>query len=110
MEKIKEFPDGRLDAKNAALYCGLSVKTMAIKRCQGKGPTYVKLGRIFYFKDDLDSWMSKGRVNSTAQKAKSVSADPSIIMTKLSTAQAPMLPLLGNRSTACSPGFGGDLA
>jgi len=108
VEKTKVFPDGRMDAKNAALYCGLSVKTMAIKRCQGNGPTYVKLGRIFYFKADLDSWLSEGRVNSTAQRVKSVSANRSINTKKLSTTQAPLMSLFGKRSAACSQGFDGD--
>jgi hypothetical protein len=108
VEKTKEFPDGRLDAKNAALYCGLSVKTMAIKRCQGTGPTYVKRGRIFYFKDDLDRWLSAGRVNSTAQKARLVSAEPSIITKNLGTAHAPLGVLLSNSSTACRLGFDGE--
>lgn len=61
------FPDGRLDAKNAATYCGLSVKTMAMKRCEGTGPKFVKLGRVFYFRDDLDEWLRANRATSTAQ-------------------------------------------
>jgi hypothetical protein len=27
----------------------------------------VKLGRIFYFREDLDAWLRRGRVVSTAQ-------------------------------------------
>jgi hypothetical protein len=61
------LPDGRMDAKNAAVYCGLSVKTLAMKRCDGTGPYFVKLGRVFYFREDLDSWLRGGRVVSTAQ-------------------------------------------
>lgn len=58
--KVTILPDGRLDAKNAAAYLGYSVKTLAMKRCIGKGPKFVKLGRIFYFKQDLDSWIRDG--------------------------------------------------
>ena len=65
--EVTVFPDGRLDAKNAASYLGLSVKTLAMMRCKGTGPEFVKRGRIFYFKDDLDAWLSRGRVTSTAQ-------------------------------------------
>lgn len=61
------LPDGRMDTKNAATYCGLSEKTLAIKRCQGTGPTYIKLGRIFYFQKDLDAWLQRRRITSTAQ-------------------------------------------
>ena len=60
MIKIKEinmFPDGRLDSKNAAIYLGLSEKTLAMMRCQVTGPKFIKRGRIFYFKEDADSWI-----------------------------------------------------
>lgn len=66
--KVLVLPDGRLDAKNAATYCGLSVKTMAMKRCDGTGPRFVKTGRVFYFLNDLDDWMKRnGGYISTAQ-------------------------------------------
>ncbi len=52
---VQVLPDGRMDTKNAARYCGLSEKTMAMKRCTGTGPKYVKRGRIFYHRADLDS-------------------------------------------------------
>ncbi|NCO59802.1 MAG: hypothetical protein COZ11_16060 [Deltaproteobacteria bacterium CG_4_10_14_3_um_filter_51_14] len=62
------FPDGRLDTKNAALYLGLEEKTLAIKRNNGTGPLYVKRGRIFYLRKDLDAWISEGKkARSTAQ-------------------------------------------
>ena len=61
------LPDGRMDAKNAAAYLGLSVKTLAMQRCAGKGPPFVKRGRIFYFLHDLDEWLQDGRVVSTVQ-------------------------------------------
>ena len=61
------LPDGRMDTQNAAHYAGLSVKTMAMKRCDGTGPKFVKLGRVFYFRADLDAWLQRGRVVSTAQ-------------------------------------------
>ena len=66
--RVEIFPDGRLDTANAALYLGLSVKTLASMRCSGSGPRFVKRGRIFYFREDLDAWMAEApRVQSTAQ-------------------------------------------
>lgn len=67
VKKVVIFPDGRLDVKNASSYIGLSEKTLAMKRCDGTGPKYIKRGRIFYFKKDLDEWLESGRGVSTAQ-------------------------------------------
>lgn len=61
------LPDGRMDPKNAATYVGLSVKTLAIKRSAGTGPRFIKMGRVFYFRQDLDDWIQRERVVSTAQ-------------------------------------------
>lgn len=65
---VRMFPDGRMDARNAALYLGLEEKTLAMKRSDGTGPQFIKRGRIFYFKEDLDAWISEcKRATSTAQ-------------------------------------------
>ena len=62
------LPDGRMTTRNAALYLGLSAKTLAMMRTYGTGPKFVKKGRIFYFREDLDTWVnSSGRGTSTAQ-------------------------------------------
>lgn len=67
-KEVLMYPDGRLDTKNASSYVGLSEKTLAMMRCNGNGPKFVKRGRIFYFKEDLDSWLNAGgRHTSTAQ-------------------------------------------
>jgi len=64
------FPDGRMDAANAAEYLGFSQKTLAMMRCQGTGPEYIKRGRIFYFREDLDAWINRSvKRSSTAQGA-----------------------------------------
>lgn len=68
------LPDGRMDTQNAANYAGLSVKTLAMKRCNGTGPKFVKRGRIFYFREDLDAWLQRGRVVSTTQAQQLVRA------------------------------------
>jgi len=68
-KEINMFPDGRLDSKNAAIYLGFSEKTLAMMRCQGTGPEYIKRGRIFYFKTDLDKWVMKtGKRISTGRR------------------------------------------
>jgi predicted DNA-binding transcriptional regulator AlpA len=69
VKEVVMYPDGRLDVKNAAAYTGFSEKTLAMMRCEGKGPKYVKRGRVFYFMEDLDAWLQEGRVVSTAQAA-----------------------------------------
>jgi hypothetical protein len=66
--KIVVFPDGRLDTENAALYLGLSPKTLAMMRTAGSGPKFVKRGRVFYYLEDLQAWVSEQpRVRSTSQ-------------------------------------------
>jgi hypothetical protein len=65
--QVVVLPDGRMDPKNASTYIGLSEKTLAMKRCNGTGPKFVKRGRIFYYREDLDAWLQRGRVISTAQ-------------------------------------------
>ena len=59
--------DGRMNVHGAARYVGLSRKTLAKKRCDGTGPKFVKVGRIFYYRDDLDAWLRSRRVTSTAE-------------------------------------------
>lgn len=61
------YPDGRMDRKNASRYLGLSVKTLAMHASRGTGPTYVKRGRVFYYRDDLDAWLLVTSATSTAQ-------------------------------------------
>lgn len=68
--EVVMFPDGRMDTKNASKYVGLSTATLAMMRCAGTGPRFVKRGRVFYFKEDLDGWLEAGRASTTAQAAK----------------------------------------
>lgn len=56
--QVTVLPDGRMDRKNAATYVGLSVKTLAMYAVSGKGPKFVKRGRVWYRKEDLDSWLA----------------------------------------------------
>jgi len=66
--KVIVLPDGRMNSTNASRYLGLADKTLAMMRCDGSGPKFIKRGRIFYYKSDLDEWINEGgRVSSTAQ-------------------------------------------
>jgi hypothetical protein len=66
--EVMILPDGRMDTESAAGYIGFAPKTLAMWRSQGIGPRFIKRGRIFYYKDDLDTWIGQAkRVNSTAQ-------------------------------------------
>jgi hypothetical protein len=46
---------------------GLSVRTLENKRWNGTGPAYIKRGRVFYYREDLDAWLRAGRVASAAE-------------------------------------------
>ena len=64
------FPDGRLDVRNTASYLGFKEKTLAMMRCKGTGPKYIKRGKVFYYQTDLDEWMlGNGKFTSTSQSA-----------------------------------------
>ena len=68
IENIKALPDGRMNAINAARYLGLAEKTLAMMRSAGTGPEYIKRGRVFYFKEDLDRWLMRdGKISCTSQ-------------------------------------------
>ncbi|WP_429536822.1 helix-turn-helix domain-containing protein [Paraburkholderia youngii] len=64
---ITLLPDGRMNPKDAATYTGYAEKTLAIWRSQGTGPRFVKRGRIWYYRDELDAWMRGGAARSTAE-------------------------------------------
>lgn len=64
--QILVLPDGRMDRRNAAAYLGCAPKTLAQYASQGTGPKFVKRGRVWYFKADLDAWIGGGRASSTA--------------------------------------------
>lgn len=63
------YPDGRLTPHSASQYLGLSQKTLAQWRYQGRGPLFTKLsGRVFYFVKDLEEWITaQGKYQTTVQ-------------------------------------------
>lgn len=69
---VRTFPDGRLDVQSAAVYLGLSPKTLAHMRIAGTGPEFVRVGgkRIFYMKAALDTFVAAGRGVAAPQKSR----------------------------------------
>lgn len=56
-----------LDQTHAGAYLGLSPRTLERFRIQGRGPTFLKLGRrVLYARDDLESWAATKRRRSTS--------------------------------------------
>lgn len=65
---IQILPDGRMNVANAAAYLGISTKSLACYRSQGRGPAFTKLGKLcFYHRGDLDVWVAENRAKSTAE-------------------------------------------
>ena len=60
---FESLPDGRVTTEGAAKYCGLAPRTLEMMRCEGRGPRYTKLGKVFYFIKDLDTWIESRVVN-----------------------------------------------
>lgn len=69
---MRELMDGRMRAPDAAAYLGLAVHTLAMHRWRGTGPMFVKRGRIFYYRQDLDVWLRKGQMDSTTMPTKNI--------------------------------------
>lgn len=65
--EITVLPDGRMDRANAARYLGRTAGTLASWATHGKGPKFIKRGRVWYRKEELDRWLAEGEVSSTAQ-------------------------------------------
>ena len=64
--EVLVLPDGRMNRRNAAAYLGCAPATLAQYASQGRGPKFIKRGRVWYFKGDLDLWLGGDRVTSTA--------------------------------------------
>ncbi|WP_051334340.1 hypothetical protein [Bradyrhizobium sp. Ai1a-2] len=59
-----------VDVKGAAVYTGFGEGYLNKLRCTGGGPVYIKRnGTIRYDLDDLDAWLSAGKVRSTSEVA-----------------------------------------
>ncbi|CTP92388.1 hypothetical protein XTPLMG728_3224 [Xanthomonas translucens pv. poae] len=63
-------PASRLRGPAAATYLGLSHSTLEKMRHEGRGPRYVKIGgRVFYRREDLDSYIEGSVVETTDTRA-----------------------------------------
>jgi hypothetical protein len=60
------LPDGRMSRRSAAAYLGCAPRTLAQYAGKGTGPKFIKRGRVWYFKEDLDAWLRAGTALSTA--------------------------------------------
>jgi hypothetical protein len=59
--RVRVLPDGRMTRDDAARYLGHSPKTLAQWQVYGKGPRSVRVaGRVFYYRDDLDTFIRGG--------------------------------------------------
>jgi len=59
--------DGRFqNDKDVARYIGCSPATLRTWRVQGRGPKYVKRGRVWYWREHVDEWLRDAIVNTGA--------------------------------------------
>lgn len=57
---VGHLPEGRvyIPSDQMPLCLGVSKKTLARWRCEGRGPEFVKVGRqIFYLSDTVRAWL-----------------------------------------------------
>lgn len=58
-------PDGRMNEAAAANFLGVSTNTLRTWRSRGRGPSFVKIGRVWYYLDDLNVFIQSGYVDPT---------------------------------------------
>ncbi|UZW60270.1 helix-turn-helix transcriptional regulator [Lysobacter enzymogenes] len=59
-----------MDTAQAAEMLGISKSTLDKKRCEGRGPRYIKLGsRVFYRQEDLDAYIAASVVETEDSRA-----------------------------------------
>lgn len=54
----------RMTPEKAAEFLGVSEATLRNWRSSGDGPPFFRVGRIFYWKRDVDRWLLSRRVES----------------------------------------------
>jgi len=60
--------DGRLNAPAAAAYLGVTTGTLRTWRCKRRGPAHVHAGQIWYYQEDLDTWLKSQRFDPCVQR------------------------------------------
>jgi hypothetical protein len=59
--RVRVLPDGRVTRRDAAIFLGLSKKTLAMWAIQGKGPLSIRIGgRVYYRLSDLVAFIQGG--------------------------------------------------
>ncbi len=66
--RVRVLPDGRMTREDAASYLGMRPKTLAMWALEGKGPpAHRVMGRVFYYKNDLDDLIRGGPKSPTPE-------------------------------------------
>ena len=55
--------DGRHDEAAAADYLGVQPATLRAWRSRRQGPPFIRAGRIWYLREDLDVWIMSRRID-----------------------------------------------
>ena len=59
-KQVKEVNPSYMTTREVAAFLGLSAGTLCVWRCQGKGPSYYKVGStVRYEMDDLEAWKNE---------------------------------------------------
>lgn len=58
--------DGRGNEAWASEYIGVSPATLRAWRAAMMGPPYVKVGLVWYYEDDLETWIRSHRIDPGA--------------------------------------------
>jgi hypothetical protein len=64
------WSDGRMTPEQTAFYLGVKPRTLGQWHWEGSGPPFIKAGRIFYFKKDIDEWLMQGGVVTSSAQAR----------------------------------------
>jgi len=54
--------DGRMNEAAASVRLEVSTSTLRAWRAAGKGPAYLKLGRVWYYSEDVEQWLARQMV------------------------------------------------
>jgi hypothetical protein len=56
----------RMTTNEVAKLIGITVDTLAVWRCRGRGPRYTKIPGVrgFYLKSDVEAWFATGTVRA----------------------------------------------
>ena len=59
-QQVKGSKPSYMTTREVAAFLGLSAGTLCVWRCQGKGPSYYKVGNAVRYKiDDVEAWKNE---------------------------------------------------